>query len=212
MRRQPSQGTHPLRVERSRGNLVTGQNPEAAKETATKVAALRFVDPIEGAQGQLTSDLTHITRYNRVMNEILELRRAAGISQAELAARSGVAQPNVAAYEAGRRRPSPRMIERIRAALRPRPREALAAHRQEVVAVLARYQMTGVKVFGSVVHGTDGPGSDLDLLVDFPADGDLLDLIDGAAAVEELLGIPVDVVTSRSIEPDHPIARTAVPL
>lgn len=33
------------------------------------------------------------------------MRQAAGFSQAELAARSGVAQPNIAAYETERRRP-----------------------------------------------------------------------------------------------------------
>lgn len=146
------------------------------------------------------------------MNEVLEMRRTAGISQGELAARSGVAQPNIAAYESGRRHPSPTMIGRLRDALRPRPSEAVAAHRQEILTVLARHHMTRVRVFGSARHGTDQPGSDLDLLVDFAADGDLLDLIDGAAAIEEILGVPVDVVTSRSVGPDHSITRTAVPL
>lgn len=147
------------------------------------------------------------------MNQVRELRRAAGVSQGELAARSGVAQPNIAAYESGRRRPSPRMIERLRASLRPRPSEAITAHRQEILTVLAQHHMTRVRVFGSASRrGTDGPGSDIDLLVDFPADGDLLDLIDGAVAVEDLVGVPVDVVTSRSVGPDHDITRTAVPL
>lgn len=94
------------------------------------------------------------------------MRRAAGVSQAELAARSGVAQPNIAAYESERRHPSPTMVERLRAALRPRPSEAAATHRDEILTVLARHGMTGVRVFGSAARGTDRPGSDLDLLVD----------------------------------------------
>lgn len=45
----------------------------------------------------------HITRYHfGVTNVVRELREAAGLNQAELASRSGVAQPNIAAYEAGR--------------------------------------------------------------------------------------------------------------
>ncbi len=140
------------------------------------------------------------------------MRQAAGCSQAELAARSGVAQPNIAAYETGRRRPSPEMIERLRAALRPRPSVAVRARRHDVLAILADHRMSAPRVFGSAGRGTDGPGSDLDLLVDLADDADLLDLIDGAAALEELLGVPVDIVTSRSIGPDHEIARTAVPL
>jgi len=104
------------------------------------------------------------------------------------------------------------MIERLRAALRPRPSEAVAAKRAQVLAVLAEHRMSAPRVFGSAGRGTDGPGSDLDLLVDLADDGDLLDLIDGADALEELLGIPVDIVTSRSITADHEIARTAVPL
>ncbi|WP_238335621.1 helix-turn-helix domain-containing protein [Serinicoccus kebangsaanensis] len=146
------------------------------------------------------------------MEDVRRLRHAAGVSQAELARRSGVAQPNIAAYEAGRRQPSAAMTERLRASLRPRPSQAVAAHRERILAVLAAHGMSRVKVFGSAAREADAPGSDLDLLVDFPPDGDLLDLIDGAEAVEELLGLHVDIVTSRSIGPDHEIARTAIPL
>ncbi len=146
------------------------------------------------------------------MNQVLELREAAGLSQAQLAARSGVAQPNIAAYEAGRRRASPAMIARLRVCLRPRPSEAVAAHRDEIVATLARYGMTGARVFGSVSRGSDEPGSDLDLLVDVGPDFDVLDLIDGAAQVEEIVGVGVDIVTSRSLRIDHEIVRSAVPL
>ncbi len=146
------------------------------------------------------------------MNEVLAMRQAAGCSQAELAARSGVAQPNIAAYESGRRRPSSAMIERLRAALRPRASQAVAAHRDEVVKILARYRMSSPRVFGSAARGTDAPGSDLDLLVDLADDGDLLDLVDGASALEELLGVPVDIVTSRSIDAEHEIGRTAIRL
>lgn len=61
-------------------------------------------------------------------NAVRDLREAAGLSQAELARRSGVAQPNIAAYEAGRRGPGPEMLDRLRMAVRPLPHDALAAH------------------------------------------------------------------------------------
>lgn len=134
----------------------------------------------------------------------------AGLSQSELARRSGIAQPNIAAYESGRRIPTASTRERLTAACRPRPAESLAQHRDEVVAVLARHRMSTPRVFGSVARGTDRPGSDLDLMVDAHADLDLLDLVDAASELEELLGVPVDIVTSRSLPPGHPIARSAV--
>jgi transcriptional regulator with XRE-family HTH domain len=40
-------------------------------------------------------------------------RRSAGLSQAELAARSGVAQPVISAYERGARQPSVRALQRL---------------------------------------------------------------------------------------------------
>ncbi len=140
------------------------------------------------------------------------MRRRAQVSQAELATRSGVAQPNIAAYESGRRRPSAQMLERLRSALQPRPSEAVAAHREHIIDILAEYKMTSPRVFGSASRGTDRPGSDLDLLVDLAPDADLLDLIDGADALERLLGVHVDLISSRSLGPDHAISRTAIPL
>lgn len=60
-------------------------------------------------------DGLHITQYNDCMVNILrELREEAGLSQAELADRSGAAQPNIAAYESGSRKASAAMMERLR--------------------------------------------------------------------------------------------------
>lgn len=146
------------------------------------------------------------------MENLRDLRTRAGLTQAELARRSGVAQPNIAAYEAGRRSPAPATRLRLAQALRPRPGAALTAHRAEVVDTLQRYRMTNPRMFGSVAMGTDEPGSDVDLLVDAAPDLDLLDLVDAADELERLLGVPVDIVTSRSLRPGHEINETAVPL
>lgn len=144
------------------------------------------------------------------MAGLKELRERAGLTQAEVTRRSGIAQPNIAAYEAGRRKPSPATERRLAAALQQAPGSALHAHRAEVIAILERYKMTNPRVFGSVAHGTDVPGSDIDLLVDAAADLDLLDIIDAATELEKLLGTNVDIVTSRSLRPGHEIAMSAV--
>jgi len=50
-------------------------------------------------------------------------------------------------------------------------------------------------VFGSVLHGTDKDGSDLDLLVDPQPGTTLFDLGGLQVELEDMLGVPVDVVT-----------------
>lgn len=143
-------------------------------------------------------------------NPVRELREAAGLSQAELARRSGVAQPNVAAYEAGRRRVSGEMLERLRAAARPLPHDALAARRADLVNLARRYGLSDVRVFGSAARGTDRPGSDLDILVNRSPGTGLLTIAAFAAEAGELLGVEVDVVTDGGLPADHEILATAV--
>lgn len=50
-------------------------------------------------------------------------------------------------------------------------------------------------MFGSVLEGTDQDGSDLDLLVDALPGATLFDLGGLQDELEELLGVPVDLVT-----------------
>lgn len=142
---------------------------------------------------------------------IRALREAAGLSQAQLAVRSGVAQPNIAAYESGRRRLSPQMFERLAAATRPRAHEALELHRDAVKELAARHGLSNVRVFGSVARGTDAASSDLDLLVTRAPGVGLLTIAEFGLAAERLLGVRVDVVTDGGLAPDHEILRTAVP-
>ena len=148
----------------------------------------------------------------RVANQIRELREAAGLSQAELARRSGVAQPNIAAYESGRRRASEEMIERLRASARPLPHEALATHRVELRELAEEFGLSNARVFGSAARGTDRPGSVLDLLVTRSEGTGLLTLAAFAVAAGELLGVEVDVVSDGGLRPDHDILATAVAL
>jgi hypothetical protein len=59
----------------------------------------------------------------------------------------------------------------------------------------SRYRAANPRVFGSVVHGTDQDGSDLDLLVDALPGATLFDLGGLQDELESLLGIHVDVLT-----------------
>ena len=47
-----------------------------------------------------------------------------------------------------------------------RPSLALNTHREAIRTIALRHRVTNVRVFGSVVHGDDTDGSDLDLLVE----------------------------------------------
>lgn len=145
------------------------------------------------------------------MSETLrELRERAGLSQAQLAQRSGVAQPNIAAYESARRNPSAAMIERLRSAMRLLPHEALEQHREQLKALAAEFGLHNVRVFGSAGHGADTTQSDLDILVTRSPNVGLLTIAEFAFAAEQLLGVPVDVVTDGGLPADHPILRSAV--
>lgn len=57
-------------------------------------------------------------------------------------------------------------------------------------------------MFGSVARGDDRPGSDIDLLVDFPAGTSLLSVIGLEQALRDLLGLPVDVGPADALRPD----------
>lgn len=145
------------------------------------------------------------------MNVVREMRLAAALTQAELARRAGVSQPNIAAYEAGRRTPSTVMLGRLRDAAKPRPSHVLAAHRDAVLALARQHRASDVRVFGSVARGEDTSGSDIDLLVRFGLDADVFDLADLISDLQDLTGLQVDVVSERGLRPGaNPIRDEAV--
>jgi transcriptional regulator with XRE-family HTH domain len=133
---------------------------------------------------------------------IREARRDAGISQRELAERSGMKQSNIAAIESGRRKVSPELLRSLLEASDYRPSLALENAAAEVVAAAERLGFANVRVFGSVAIGTDRHRSDIDLLVDPPGER-LTPFALGAftAEAESLTGFPVDVVLDRGDSP-----------
>lgn len=80
-----------------------------------------------------------------------------------------------------------------------RPSEALTLYRTQIHEIARRHHVSGVRVFGSVLHGDDAPGSDLDLLVDTQPGTTLFDLGGMQDELQTLLGMPVDVVTARDL-------------
>jgi len=127
--------------------------------------------------------------------DVSEIRRNADLTQQQLADLSGVAQPNIAAYENGTRVPSAKMLARLSAAAKPRPSFVLRKYRGEIQQIARHHKALDVRVFGSTARGDDKPGSDLDLLVRFAPDASLFDQAGLAQDLEDALKIHVDVVS-----------------
>jgi predicted nucleotidyltransferase len=82
-----------------------------------------------------------------------------------------------------------------------KPSIALASHRKAVQQAVLRFRTVNPRVFGSVLHGIDKDGSDLDLLVDALPNTTLFDLGGLQIELEELLGVPVDLLTPGDLSP-----------
>jgi hypothetical protein len=84
-------------------------------------------------------------------------------------------------------------------ALRDSVMEILEINRDD----LRRYGVQSIALFGSVARGEAGPRSDVDLLVDVDDDVTLFGLSRLKHPLEDLLGMPVDLVTSDALRPRY---------
>jgi predicted nucleotidyltransferase/DNA-binding XRE family transcriptional regulator len=143
---------------------------------------------------------------------------AAGLSQAELAARAGVTQSVISAYESEHRQPALRTLAALIEAadyelvidVRQQPRrlsrlsgpvgQRVRRRRQDLIAAAAAHGVSNLRVFGSVARGTDRPDSDLDLLADLPPDMGLLGLGQVQAELEAIVGSQVDLVPASDLK------------
>ncbi len=80
-----------------------------------------------------------------------------------------------------------------------KPSQALSQHRADILRIVAANRAVNPRVFGSVARGEDEDGSDLDILVDPTPDTSLFDIGGIQYELQELLGVPVDVLTPKAI-------------
>ncbi len=76
-----------------------------------------------------------------------------------------------------------------------KPSAAVDLKRDAVREAMRRFRAADPRIFGSALHGTDEEGSDLDLLVDALPGATLFDLGGLQVELEEMLGVPVDLLT-----------------
>lgn len=76
-----------------------------------------------------------------------------------------------------------------------KPSIALERHRETIRQLAGRYRAVNLRVFGSAIKGSDKENSDLDLLVDTLPGVTLFDLGGLQVDLEELVGVPVDLLT-----------------
>ena len=78
---------------------------------------------------------------------------------------------------------------------RLKPSVAQEKHRGAIRAAVARCRAANPRVFGSVLHGEDRQGGDIDILVDAEPGATLFDLGGLQMDLQEILGARVDLAT-----------------
>ena len=166
-------------------------------------------------------------RYNRSVDSeavtagalLRRARKRAGLSQAELAARTGVTQSVISAYESGHRQHAvPALATLVDAAgydlalgLRRQPGRLsrlsgpvgrrVRRHRHDLAAAAAAHGVQNLRVFGSVARGEDRPDSDVDMLADLPPGLSLFGLGRAEADLEAIIGSRVELIRAQDLKP-----------
>ena len=85
----------------------------------------------------------------------------------------------------------------------PPSKDLIMSQLRDLEPVLREHGIVSAALFGSILHGTAGADSDIDVLVDIDPDQrmSLIDLVVIKHLMEDALGYPVDVVTRDGIEP-----------
>ncbi len=94
------------------------------------------------------------------------------------------------------------------------PYEILKSKREQILRTAKEHGASNVRVFGSVARGDADEKSDVDILVDLEPGRSLLDHAALSLALQELMGVQVDVVTSRGLRERirERVLQEAVPL
>ncbi len=80
-----------------------------------------------------------------------------------------------------------------------KPSEALQTHREAILRMVRNHAARNPRIFGSVLRGSDRESSDIDILVDALPGATLFDLGGLQVELEELLGVPVDLLTPNDL-------------
>ncbi|MBP8148191.1 MAG: nucleotidyltransferase family protein [Limnohabitans sp.] len=80
-----------------------------------------------------------------------------------------------------------------------KPSLALQTNRVAIRSVVERHRACNARVFGSVLHGNDHEGSDLDILIDPTPTTTFMDVAKIQVELEKLLGVSVDVLTPNAL-------------
>jgi predicted nucleotidyltransferase len=73
--------------------------------------------------------------------------------------------------------------------------------RQKTLPIFKQYRVRKAAVFGSVARGDALPDSDLDILIDPPQSMSLLDFVALKQDIEDIVHMPVDLVSYRGLSP-----------
>lgn len=150
------------------------------------------------------------------VSDVKAVRQRYKLTQAQVAERAGVKQPEVSAVENGARSTTGAR-ERTLKAIRDLARPSIGLTpdvRAQALGAFKRFGASEVRIFGSVATGTDRPGSDIDFIAKFPSGFSLFAMFDLQDELEDIIGLPVDVVSDdpRGGRVLAAINRGAVPL
>ncbi|WP_299290927.1 nucleotidyltransferase family protein [uncultured Mucilaginibacter sp.] len=71
----------------------------------------------------------------------------------------------------------------------------------QIIEITSKFNPKLIGIFGSFARGENKPNSDLDILIDFEQDLNLLEIIGLEQELTEVLGIKVDLITLKSLNP-----------
>ena len=92
-------------------------------------------------------------------------------------------------------------------------RELVESNKGAIESLADRFGISNVRIFGSVARGDSHALSDIDFLVDLPRDATLFELSRFRRELSALLGVDVDVVSSRALLPrDRDVLEQAIGL
>ena len=92
--------------------------------------------------------------------------------------------------------------------------EIIGNHKDQILALAAKYGASNVRVFGSFARGTADESSDVDFLVNLAPGRSLFDLGGLLYELQKLLGRNVDVITPAGLRPRirDRVLKEAVPI